>query len=620
MLISALCDYYDVLAKKGLLCPEGYSNVKVHYLIALNPDGTIADIIDWQVAETVKDKKGKEKEVIKPRSVVMPERTRKSTIDSYYIEHRPIKIFGLNLDGDKFTTEDDTGNARMSHEVFVKKNSEFIEGIDSPVVNAYRAFMNTWIPEEECENPYLLKLVKNYDSSGYAFCLAGRPDLPLHDDPEVKRRFEALNVQNSDAKDSFTAQCAITGKTMPIARVHGKISGMGKTTGSVLIGYNDDAFCSYNNKQSYNSNVSELAAKKYFRALNYLAASKEHMTLIDDMRVLFWAADGNKQNEEMIADLFFRDSFEKAGEVNKRLKNLMSAAREGRVVADELKTDGIDPNVDFYIVGIMPNATRLALKFIYRKRFGDILQNIAQNQNDMQVDKELKPVPLWKIKRELIPPKSSNAKVDTVLMTKIFEAIVNGTQYPEYLLSTVVMRVKTDADIKVVDKDNSNVKKKKENGDSFDIRAGIIKACINRKSRYTKKKEELTLALNTENTNPAYICGRLFAVLERLQCYVSKDLNRTIKDAYFASASSRPVLVFPTIMKLAQYHLKKIEKLSSKIYFEKLIGELMNMLSDSYPTSFNLTQQGIFIIGYYQQWRSFFDEKNEDNTKISEEE
>ena len=62
MLISALCDYYDVLAKKGLLCPEGYSNVKVHYLIALNPDGTIADIIDWQMTETVKDKKGKEKE------------------------------------------------------------------------------------------------------------------------------------------------------------------------------------------------------------------------------------------------------------------------------------------------------------------------------------------------------------------------------------------------------------------------------------------------------------------------------------------------------------------------------------------------------------------------------
>lgn len=608
MLISALCDYYNVLAKKGLLCPEGYSYVEVHYCIALNPDGTIADIIDRRVPGTIKDKKGKEKVVKNPMIVVMPKRTEKKGIDANYIEHRPIKIFGLNLDGERFTAEDRTGNARKSHEVFVKKNSEFIEGIDSPVVNAYRAFINTWIPEEECENPYLLKLGKNYASSGYAFCLAGRQDLLLHDDPEINSRFEELNAQSGDTNDSYVAQCAITGETMPIARVHGDITGMGYSAGSTLIGYKWDAFCSYNNKQSYNSNVSELAAKKYVQALNYLASSQAHRILIDDMRVLFWAADGSERNDDMMAMLLSQNSAQGADEVNNRLKNLMSAAREGRVVSDELKTDGIDPNVDFYVVGIMPNAKRLALKFIYRKRFGDMLQNIARHQNDMQVDKELKPVPLSKIKRELIPPKCNKAQVDASLMSKIFEAVLKGTQYPEYLLSTVVMRVKTDADIKA-------------NYESFCIRAGIIKACINRKSRYTKKKEELTLALNTENTNPAYVCGRLFAVLERLQCYVSKDLNRTIKDAYFASASSRPALVFPTIMKLAQYHIKKIEKLSSKIYFEKLIGELMNMLSDSYPASFNLTQQGIFIIGYYQQYQSFFEKnENKNNTTISEEE
>lgn len=608
MLISALCDYYDVLAKKGLLCPEGYSNVKVHYLIALNPDGTIADIIDWQVTETVKDKKGKEKETKNPRIVVMPKRTEKPGIDANYIEHRPLYIFGLNPDADRFTTEDRTGKARKSHAVFVEANIKLIEGIDSPVVNAYRAFIQNWTPEAECENPQLLKLGKSYTGSGYAFCLSGRTDLLLHDDPEVKRRFEALNVQNSDAKDSFTAQCAITGETMPIAKIHGKISGMGNATGSVLIGYNDDAFCSYNNGSSYNSNVSELAANKYVQALNYLASSKAHRILIDDIRVLFWAADGSERNDDIMAMLLSQDSAQGADEVNNRLKNLMSAAREGRVVADELKTDGIDPNVDFYIVGIMPNVARLALKFIYRKRFGDILQNIAQHQNDMQVDKELKPVPLWKIKRELISPKSSNAKVDTALMSKIFEAIVNGTQYPEYLLSTVVMRVKTDADIKV-------------NYESFCIRAGIIKACINRKSRYTKKKEELTLALNTENTNPAYLCGRLFAALEKLQREASGDLNRTIKDAYFASASSRPVLVFPKIIKLAQNHLKKLESQGRRIFFDKLIGDIMLMLDDGFPESLNLTQQGNFIIGYYQQYQSFFEKnENKNNTTISEEE
>ena len=41
MLIRALCDYYDVLAEQGKVLPEGYSNVGIHYLIALNPDGRI---------------------------------------------------------------------------------------------------------------------------------------------------------------------------------------------------------------------------------------------------------------------------------------------------------------------------------------------------------------------------------------------------------------------------------------------------------------------------------------------------------------------------------------------------------------------------------------------------
>ena len=129
------------------------------------------------------------------------------------------------------------------------------------------------------------------------------------------------------------------------------------------------------------------------------------------------------------------------------------------------------------------------------------------------------------------------------------------------------------------------------------------------------------MALNTENTNPAYLCGRLFAALEKLQREASGDLNRTIKDAYFASASSRPVLVFPKIIKLAQNHLKKLESQGRRIFFDKLIGDIMLMLDDGFPESLNLTQQGNFIIGYYQQYQSFFEKnENKNNTTISEEE
>ena len=46
MLINALCEYYDELAKAGKVVPQGYSEQAVHYIIALTPDGKIDSIID----------------------------------------------------------------------------------------------------------------------------------------------------------------------------------------------------------------------------------------------------------------------------------------------------------------------------------------------------------------------------------------------------------------------------------------------------------------------------------------------------------------------------------------------------------------------------------------------
>ena len=110
-------------------------------------------------------------------------------------------------------------------------------------------------------------------------------------------------------------------------------------------------------------------------------------------------------------------------------------------------------------------------------------------------------------------------------MSSIILAALNNTKYPDALLVTVIRRVKIDSD-----EENKNFIKLN------DTRAGIIKACINRKYN----KEEITMAWNDENKNPAYLCGGLFAVYEKIQQDSSGgNLNRTIKDAYFASAYSR---------------------------------------------------------------------------------
>lgn len=599
MLIHALCNYYDILAKAGKVLPEGYSVVKIHYLVSLTKDGIIDDVIRFQDREEVTTVKGKIKENWIPKSVKMPQRTEKPGIDANVIEHRPLYLFGLNFEDGKLVPKDRTGKAKKSHEAFIKANLDFIEKLETPIIHAYRQFILNWDPNEETENSFLLELGKDYAKSGFAFCLSGYPEILLHEDSLIQNKWEKYWQKKMDESDSgYIMQCAVSGEKATIARIHNKIKGIygGLATGSVLIGFNNPSECSYGIEQSYNSNISELAMRKYTEALNYLLGRREHRILLDDMTIVFWAMGEEKGAEELIMAMLYGQSDKmNAEQTELMLRQLLENGKKGKIIEKELQSLGmIQSDVDFYMAGFKPNSSRVALKFIYRKKYMDLLWNIAKFQEDLQIRKEVHPVSFFRIKSELISPKSQNEKVNPALMTKLFESVIYGRQYPEELFATVVRRVKTDTDSKI-----------------NEIRAGIIKACINRKCQ----KEEISVALNKENDAPAYLCGRLFAVLERLQQDASgNSLNRTIKNAYFSSASSKPVMVFPKLISLAQNHLDKVKRISqdssSKIrsagFYNRLIGEIIDQMEGEFPNSLDLLNQGRFIVGYYQQYQSFF--------------
>ena len=594
MLIKALCDYCDILDERGKTLDDKYSFVDISYLVSLTPEGNIDNIIDYRDTEVIiNGTKQKEKKI--PKKLIMPKRTEKSGIEANIIEHRPVYIFGLNMDKEILTTEDKTNKAENSHKEFVEKNKAFLEGIDAPVVNAYRNFIVNWIPANETENRYLLSLGKEYNKY-FAFCLSGEPDKLLHDNPQVKEKWNEIYSNQKDGEEAVFAHSAIDGQAAPIAKIHSKIKGIkgGLPTGGVLIGFNNEAEESYGHKQSYNSNISESVMHKYTKALNYLLNSEKNKNSIDDVTVVFWAMSKEEKYDDLLSSiLFYNSNVLDTEQTEEMLAKLMESAKDGNIVTSRLDGfENIDPDVDFYIVGFKPNSSRIALKFIYHKKIGFILENIARHQNDMRIVGQKKTVELWRLKNELISPKSKNETVDPSLLAKIFEAIIYNSRYPEYLLATVVHRVKTDTDLKL----------------NY-IRAGIIKACINRKERSLCRGEELTVALNRENNNQAYLCGRLFAVLERLQQSASNNqLNRTIKDAYFSSAASKPAIIFPKLLKLAQNHLNKV---SLPVFFNKSIGEIVNSLDGKFPDTLNLTEQGKFMIGYYHQNQSFF-EKNDD--------
>ena len=450
---------------------------------------------------------------------------------------------------------------------------------------------------------------KKYSNAKYTFCLAGQVDQPLHKDKLLLQKWEALYKKMEISEDNKRAQCAVTGKIESIARIHDKIEGLprGLATGSVLIGFNNPSESSYGNEQSYNSNISEGIMRKYTKAMNYLLSSGNHKKIFDDFTVVHWAMSSKKEDDDIMSMLMFPEQNMDSREIEEMFSVMLKDAKQGRITSERIgAVTGIDTNVDYYMIGLKPNSSRIALKFIYRKKAADILLHIAQHQLDLQISETMKPIPFWALNKELLSPKSKNAKVNPELLTKIFYAAIYGTAYPQAMLSEVIRRVKTDV--------SSNLNTQGKNGKQQRIdplnrtRVGMIKAYINRKSRILYQKEELGMSLDKENQNPAYLCGRLFGVLEKLQQdALGNNLNTTIRDSYFASATSKPAIVFPRLLKLAQSHLKKT---SSAIFYQKLIGEVIDLLGNEFPDTLLLVDQGKFIIGYYHQYQSFFVKKD----------
>ena len=146
------------------------------------------------------------------------------------------------------------------------------------------------------------------------------------------------------------------------------------------------------------------------------------------------------------------------------------------------------------------------------------------------------------------------------------------------------------------------------------IRSAILKAYLNRKVNiYNINEKLITMALDLDNKNQGYLCGRLFAVLEKIQEDAQPGINATIKDRYYGAASSTPVTVFGRLLNLSNHHLAKIGG-GAKVHYERMIQEIMSGISSNgLPAHLSLDDQSRFAIGYYHQRQNLFTPKEKNN-------
>ena len=380
-----------------------------------------------------------------------------------------------------------------------------------------------------------------------------------------------------------TVPCLITGMPTQANRLETEIKGVwdAQPAGANIASFDKEAFTSFNKKQGDNAPVSPMAAFAYTTALNHLLDRNSRQRIqVGDTSTVFWAQKDDAEIEEGFAAIFGeRDDPDARAE---QVRALLGAVQSGQF-------DGGRGDKLFYVLGLAPNAARVSVRFWHAAPLHEIARQIRQWFSDLKVVRSAKD-PEYPSLFRLLAACAQQGKADNIppnLGGDIMRAILSGSPFPATWLNAAVLRCRAEQNVTY-------------------LRAAAIKASLNRLQRFQPNQsldKELSDMLDLENTNPAYRLGRLFAVLERIQ-EKAINPNTTIRERYYGAASSSPVSVFTTLLRLKNHHLAKLNE-RENVYFERLLGEIMGGLND-FPKHLSLPEQGRFALGYYHQRQDFF--------------
>lgn len=407
----------------------------------------------------------------------------------------------------------------------------------------------------------------------------------------------ALNVPTDG--DERQAMCLVSGQFAPVERLHTAIKGVwgAQTSGANIVSFNARAFESYGKteRQGENAPVSKAAAFAYTTALNHLLRKDSPQRIqVGDASTVFWA-DQDSEFESLGADVFGEPSKDDPDRGTRAVHALLSAVQVGKFAEPE--------DNRFHILGLAPNAARISIRFYHCLPLPEMAQRITQHFKDLEMVRGPYDPPYPSLFR-LLTAVSLQNKADNIppnLGGAIVDAIFAGpdVSYPALWLNNAVGRSRAEQNVTY-------------------LRSAAIKACLNRQIRRsttsdqtqpvsTPPEKEFLPMLDLENTSPAYRLGRLFAALERIQEAAAGgpgQLNATIRDRYYGAASSTPVAVFTTLLRLKNAHLKKLT-IGQSVNFEKLLAEILGPVTD-FPAHLSLPDQGRFALGYYHQRQAFF--------------
>lgn len=594
MILQSLVELFKALEEDGKVTGPGWSNAKVAARLDIDIDGQLLGVVPLKLSE----QRGK-KHIEVPQIMRVPEQvTRSSGVSPNYLCDNSSYFLGIDTKGKPERSKKCFEEARNLH-------LKYLENVHSDAAMAVRAFFQNWNPEKAAEHPIITAHFDELcEASNLVFYYEGEY---AQNDPEIKAAWESLYQSREGENEGI---CLVTGEHTSIARIHSMIKGVpgAQSSGASLIGFNAPAFQSYGKEQSYNAPVGEYAVYAYTTALNYLISNKNSRTMLGNTLIVYWAENGDESYQEI-----FSDVTEPTSDNQELIDGVFKNLQKGWEVDTDSVLSKLDPDQKFYILGITPNAARLAVRFFYVDSFGNILKHLKEHYKRMEIIRpswdEITYLGVWRMMQEITNKKTKDKKPPDNVGGNVFKAILSGSRYPEILYQTVLQRIRAD-------QDNSDSRIYKITRG----RAAIIKAYLI-KNTDIAKKEEITMGLNENCKSIPYNLGRMFAVLEHVQEESSDNaINATIKDRYFNSACATPASIFPLLLRLENSHMKKVRRKNkgSEIRFEQMLCEIQGNIpvnedqTIAYPKRLSLEEQGMFFLGYYHQTQKRYEKKTKE--------
>lgn len=620
MIIQSLHGLYERLSadaeSASHVAPKGYSVQNVSFVIELDPDGSLVQIQDWTSDG-------------KARRVIVPGETKPtgSGLNPCFLWDNPGYLFGIAIDDKKVDEKKIARNVKSFRE-FRSGHMKVKAEIDNPAFDGVCAFLDFWRPEPEFiagQPDHIVTALRSIVPGNGVFRIRGQLEF-VHDIQGIKSWWQSRSNpkkwwetgESKVVSDQFLGQCAVTGfRKVPIARLHEpKIKGVAGTnmSGASLVSFNEAAYNSYGLEQSRNASISEQAAFAYCNALNQLLARGSRQKLgVGGSTYVFWTDRPAHLTEESVYEIFggYQPSSEsdsasdddEVSSVDQSSSNSDSSPAQSEMIVMDIR-DALrklrsgkrvpemgDSETRFFVLGLSPNAGRIAVRYWSESSLGDFLGHLARHLQDIEIvgaraNQEFPTI------RTLVAQSAREPRdAPDLLAGALMRSVIEGLPYPIGLYGAYIRRIRADRSI-----------------DS--IRAGFLKATLNRQFRFgfSNLSQELPMSLDPGRPEPAYQMGRLFAALERNQSdALGRDVNATINDRYFGAASSTPASVFPRLIRLTQHHLSALEG-GKRVNADKRMQEIMSHLA-VFPPHLSLADQGLFAIGYYHQVQDFFTRK-----------